>query len=214
MNKPLCIIPSAGLGNRMSMKLNESKEMLPDPNGGRIIDYPINLCHRFNLDPLFIIRKEKHDLVTYTKQYEQVKLSKPTKEWPHTVLRSQHKWREKNLLLLPDTRFKPVDSIQTALEMLDVYDVIFGVHKVSDLTRWGYVLKVGNDCMVGEKYQDVIGEGWAWGFIAFRNSEIASNMFKVFRDRNVLTLVKNSDIIKLDSFVDLTRTGKVLKYES
>lgn len=206
------IIPCAGLGTRMGMKPTESKEMLVDPATGKpLIAYTLDLCKQFNIQPVIITRQEKQDLILYCRnKAEVIILDTIPEEWPNTVLASKSFWSEKNILLLPDTRFEPVESIGEAIRALETLDFAFGAHKVDDVSKWGMIEyeKSNKTLLVSEKPTQT-NPGLAWGFIAFKNNGKSENLFNVYSKRNQFLYLKSFDIMYLTSFKDITRTGKI-----
>lgn len=213
MSKVVGIIPACGIGSRMGMQLNQSKEMIPDPNNKNkpLIAWTLELCARSGVAPVIITRKEKQDLILYAKnKAELIILDEIPAEWPNTVLASKETWGDKNLLLLPDTRFEPVEALESAIRALDQEDFVFGAHKVEDVSKWGSIEynKQRKDLLVCEK-PSAPGAGLAWGFIGFKNNSKSENLFNIYTERNKFLYLKNFDIVYLSSFKDITRTGVI-----
>ena len=59
------LIPCAGYGTRMRMQPHEAKELLPDEDGKPTIEWSLNICKRFNIEPVIITRKEKVEFIKY-----------------------------------------------------------------------------------------------------------------------------------------------------
>lgn len=198
------IIPCAGFGTRMKVPANKSKEMLKDPykKGKFIIDYSLEICKIFKLDPLIITRKEKTDL----KQYIFNRQSKfidiiPEGEWYNSVLKSKDHWEEDNLLILPDTRFqswKVIDEIQQGLKLGN--NAVFALHTVTDPHKWGII----EDYKVLEK-PDMIGKRQAWGLIGFKRS-YGEELFFTMKEKSVT--LDNVGFCYLSFFKDITRGTK------
>jgi len=198
-----CIIPAAGFGTRMSMAMNKSKEMLPDPGYKHqpIIQYALDLCKAFKMEPLVITRKEKQDLRQYLFNQGVEFIDIEVKgEWNETVLASKDHWVENNMLILPDTRFssfKCIQDIQRGLELGN--NAVIALHEVTDPDKWGiitprYVLLEKPDYLSNDtKYS-------AWGLIGFKKS-YGQELFS-----NVKCLdLKNVGFTYLDKFEDITR---------
>lgn len=209
-----CIIPAAGYGTRMNTKLNESKEMLPDikNNNKPLIAYTLDLCKKYNMEPIVITRELKKDLILYLKnKTELILLDESKREWSESVLNSIKSWGDDNILLLPDTRFEPVEALEQAVMSLKQgSEFVFGSHKVDDLSKFGMIeyQKDTKELLVCEK-PNIATPGNAWGFIGFKNNAKSINLFNVYSERNKFLYLKNFDIIYLDSFKDVTRTGKI-----
>lgn len=204
-----CIIPAAGYGTRVGMKPNQSKEMLPDPGYKRqpIIQYSLDLCKAFNMDPIVITREDKKDLrqYLYDNQIEE-QLIDVKGEWDQTVLASQIHWYENNMLILPDTRFssfKCIEDIQRGLKLGN--NAVMALHEVTDPSKWGII---DTTYSLWEKPKGIIcgfGKQWAWGLIGFKDmygQELFSNV-----QYSSLKL-KNVGFTYLDKFEDITRNGK------
>lgn len=204
-----CIIPAAGFGTRMSMAMDKSKEMLKDPGYKHqpIIQYSLDLCEAFKLEPVVITREEKKDLRQYLfdKQVETLVIT-PEGEWNNTVLKSSPCWEENNILILPDTRFysfKVIEDIQRGLILGN--NAVMALHEVTDPPKWGII----EDYRLYEKpdkdFQILPGEKfWAWGLIGFKDTygqELFSSV-KFFKE------LKNVGFTFLDKFEDITRNEK------
>lgn len=195
------IIPAAGFGKRMNMNPNESKEMLPD-GLGHIIDYSLNLCDEYGLTPLIITRKEKVDLYDYIFNETQHELMTivPYGEWPDTILTSQDKWHDHNILILPDTRFRPTNVIQLIKNDLENGAMAsIALHSVDNASKWCIV----QDYDIIEKPQSK-ANGWAMGLIGFHKNE-GYRLFKSLTTRGRPYRLIDTSFQYLDSFQDITR---------
>lgn len=210
------IMPAAGYGTRMGMSINQSKEMLRDPKDqSYLIDYSLNLCYSNKIEPIVISRIEKEDLNSYLrlKGVEHIVLKTPGKEWADTVLKSQGLWTEKNILILPDTRFEPAnESIKRVKDLLHQYDLVAGVHKVPglEIDKWGII----DRNTIWEKPSvinpKINSSHKAWGILGFSKS-IGEKLFQSQNKHNWLTLSPEIEpaFVHLDKFEDITRTGKL-----
>ncbi len=201
------IIPCVGFGKRMGMLPNQSKEMLIDPKTGQpLIQYHLDLCKKYQLQPLVITRKEKADLNQYLQKNNiPFMIIEPHGEWMHSVLASQGMWDEYNILLLPDTRFEPDNILQEIKNSLELGTrLVFGVHKVYDPNKWGII----NNYFITEKpRQSLTGEQYAWGVIGF-HIEHGQQLFESMKESKPYKLY-NAGFHYFDSFKDITRTGKL-----
>lgn len=198
------ILPCAGYGTRMRMKLNESKELLIR-NGIPLIEYHLNICKMFDLDPIIITRKEKTDLLDYClKNGIQTKIIEPQGEWPSTVLSSSDLWDENNILLLPDSVFEPVETILDIKKgLLLGNNAVMALHDVEDISKWGSI----KDYQFTEK-RKLQEPGKAWGIIGFKK-DYGLTLFKRMETPNFPTPLWDTGFVYLDSFKDVTRTGKI-----
>lgn len=208
MNDAFVIIPAAGLGTRMGMKKNESKEMLIDPMTRKpVIQWSLDVCKRAKLNFIVIVRKEKKDLISYLNKnnYPYVTIAE-SRSWEYSIEQIERLWGEKNIILLPDTRFKQSEDILHRIaQFLDSYPVSYGKHLVDDISLWGAVER---RCFC-EKPNERIS-GYAWGILGFRRDvgiELLAQM------EAQCWFFMNSRSLIMPYFKDITRTGKVEKYE-
>lgn len=210
------IIPAAGYGVRMGMHVNESKEMLQDPNDSnkRIIDYSLDLCYKYGIEPVVISRIEKNDLNSYLniKGVEHIILKKPGKEWAETVLKSSGLWGEKNILILPDTRFDEdiIPKLLNDLAWNHNSDVVAAVHEIDpkDSEKWGVIY----NNHIYEKCPNITASNLAWGLLAWNGKSAALDIFYELTPGFKYTQWNDIPYIKMNKFLDVTRTGKLEKY--
>lgn len=196
------IIPSAGFGRRMKIKKNQSKEMLPDVIFGydHIIDYSLEICRRYNLEPIVISRKEKKDLNNYLKK-KKVKtvIIKPEGEWNNSVLKSSEFWSEDNILILPDTRWNNWEVIEDMKKGLQLgNNAVFAIHNVNDPENWGVI----KNYYLREKPKDLSEKQNAWGVIGFKQN-YGYHLFESMNNKNVW--LNNCGFAYLNGFQDITR---------
>lgn len=202
------ILPCAGFGSRMNMKINESKEMLLDSNKVPLIEYSLCIAKMFGIQPLIITRKEKTDLIDYCKdKAELVILDEPGEEWPATVLASYPNWGKKNILVLPDTRFDPVSIVNEVNKSLDSYDIVFATHQVTDPQNWG-IVQGNRACEKPVKFGNNTDPSTAWGIIGYHN-DAGIDLFKDFSRKEQWFYVGNNQKISLNYFKDITRSGYI-----
>lgn len=200
------IIPCAGFGTRMNMEKDESKEMLYDKNiKGPVIQYSLDLCNQLKLTPLVVTRPEKLDLIKYcnNKQID-VLVIDPTGEWPRTVLKSANLWTENNIMILPDTRFSPdtlaLSKMRSRLQ--EGHNFSIAIHTVSDPSKWCMIKRTE----IVEKPSSYDSDQ-AMGMIGFKKFH-GHHLFHALDQKSPYEL-KNAAFVRLDSFKDITRTGKI-----
>ena len=210
MSKIKCILPCAGLGTRMGMKNNEAKELLLDPTYQTpIIDYSLKICKDQGFTPVIISRKEKREFNRYVSGKAELLIIEPRGEWMDSILQSKDLWEEKNILILPDTRFRPIDEASKLVKDLDFCNLSFGLHFVKHTQNWGIVKQIDMKTYdVIEKPKDNIFCSTAWGIVAFK-PEQGEQLFEGFRTKNQWFRVENASCAYLQSFKDITRTGKI-----
>lgn len=199
-------MPCAGLGTRMNLREDQSKEMLIDPNtNSPLINYSLSICKKYDLEPIIISRKEKKDLNQYIldKGHSLIILPELSGEWMDTVLKSSNLWGENNLLLLPDTRFEPISVIQEIKTSLTLgAKVALGVHQVTDSSKWCIIHK-GH--LKEKPIFDI--EAYAFGVIGFKSDQ-GFELFGRLSGKDTYKL-DNTSFHYFTSFRDLTRTGKI-----
>jgi len=210
----LCILPCAGFGTRMKMSPNKSKEMLIDPKTGKyLIDYSLDLCTKYDLKPLIITRPEKTDLIDYVTKLPNVDLlfTDGEGEWPGTVLKSESRWHENNILMLPDTRFEPDDLIDFIKHKLSIdTKLVFGVHEVEIQIPWGIIEEDKSGSIFS--CEKPITKYNAWGVIGFKK-DAGNNLFTRYSIKNSsFYLEKKIYLCEFTKFLDITRAGKIEDY--
>jgi dTDP-glucose pyrophosphorylase len=195
------IIPMAGFGTRMGMLPNEAKELLLI-DGKYLIEYSLEICEKYKLEPIFIVRKEKQQLIEYLKgnKFDPLIVG-PGQEWAQTVLKSQDLWDDKgNILLLPDTRFGPTSIINDMKKSLEFgSEIVFAIHKVEDVSKWGFVT---NACYAEKP--PLIAQGYAWGLIGF-TKKAGISLFTNMQIKSYNAHDFSTNFLFLDSFKDVTR---------
>lgn len=188
----------------MNMKSNESKEMLMDSNGVRLIDYHIDLIKSFNMEPVVISRPEKRDLISHISGRTKTILIDPRGEWPETILASENFWGSRNIMVLPDTRFSPTTILTDIEKSLSLgCSGVIGVHEVTDPDKWCVV----DDYHLIEKPVDSTAK-YAMGVIGF-SKVYGQRLFTAISKRNTKFELQDTGFLFLDEFKDLTRTGKI-----
>jgi dTDP-glucose pyrophosphorylase len=200
--KPLMLIPAAGFGERAGRPL--AKEMLL-VDSLPMIEWCLSLAEKFSFDPLVVTRKEKTNLLAYLEE-RKIKyfLAGQTPEWQQTVLAAKHLWREKNLLVLPDTRFSPLQIVKEVVaDLSQKTPLVFAVHQVANAGDWGVIDIHSASVRICEKPRAQEG-AFAWGLIAF-HQEAGEKLFLSLRHNQWLELPYPLKTKKLDDFFDLTR---------
>lgn len=125
------IIPAAGYGRRVSdpSAPNRSKELIINPQTGRpLIDKALGLAAQLRVPSVVITREEKTDLIDYIHNWSkahgqqqcgggpqapiELQIIQPSREWPDTILQSESRWGEGNILILPDTDYSPTEIVR------------------------------------------------------------------------------------------------------
>lgn len=211
----LLLLPCAGFGRRVGSPL--IKEMLPiGLNSRPLIDFSLNVAIQYQFDVHLITRSEKRTLVEYAKQFlsgSSVRFTfqdiDPSKEWPDTLLKSVKYWHEENLVVLPDTQWTPLESVQEVADQLKVVDATYGTFEAADFKTWGFVSAGLSSLKICEKPQTPLSSDFkAWGLMAFRGNageSILRAHLESTITHEIQTLPLSSLAINLKSFRDLTR---------
>lgn len=208
------VLPAAGFGTRMGKPV--AKEMLINPaTGKRFIDFSLEQARCLDAKVILITRKEKVHLIEYVIAFAQthhlelrVLEVEPTAEWPETVLHSESEWTEKNILLLPDTDWKPEGFLTDLLTSTEIEntDVVYGVFATEKL-NWGFVNVVDGVILCEKPLQrDPLFK--AWGIIIFTKA-VGNALFKAHLestfDHQLKSLSFRGKMIPMLDFNDRTR---------
>lgn len=190
---------------------------MPDPEGRPLIDFA--LAQALNRDwPVHIItREEKRPLIQHLKTWQARGLEiswqfvSATREWPETLLLAKSFWRERNLVVLPDTRYLPLDIWDQMQSQSEVEsDVTYAVMESEDLkvaSSWG-VLRF-QPFSLCEKPQEILPPSYLfWGLMLFRKhvgqALLEAHLESTF-DHQWKALQIKADQVRLIDFADLTR---------
>lgn len=203
----LGIIPCCGFGTRLKMRSHESKEMLKLDDYDHLIDFSVDFCKANYIEPLVIVRKAKKDLIKYLKQRKINYIiydPKKNEEWYHSVLSSKDHWKKHNILILPDTRFRPWSIGVKIAHFLELgNESVFALHSIDNPEKWGII----NGYVLHEKPTYLKDKKqWAWGLMGFTKEEgerIFSNLIEY--KTHELT---DSGFLYLDYCKDITRNEK------
>lgn len=214
MSNYTAIIPCAGRGTRMNMQSNQSKELLIDPITNKpLIEWHLDLCKQYDIEPVVVTRQEKRDLVDYCLDRNiKLQLVDIHGEWPYTVLASKNNWNAYNILLLPDSRFgsiKTFEHVLTDLSLSVKASIALSVQE--DASKWCVVDKYYS---IHEKPETSLTENkvFAMGVIGF-NQCYGEQLFQSLGDRRYGPhRLENVSFQYLDWYRDITRTGVVESY--
>ena len=210
---PLLLIPAAGFGRRMGSP--EAKEMLPGPDGRPLIQWGLEQAFLRGWQVHVVSRKGKRVLAEFLKSQARPELSwneiDSSLECADTLLQSELSWRERVIVLLPDTRFEPTEILdQMAASLLD-HDLVYATFPVKDPSTWGVIQQSKDGWQIAEKCaQTGAGaEHQAWGLLGFQKHTGKKALEAHLRSilgagpQNLPTV---PGFCALKSFQDLTRT--------
>lgn len=209
------ILPAAGFGTRMGSP--ESKEMLfAEDESFPMIQHALDLLAEENCRIVLPTRKEKKSLIDFVTKHSPhviIQIIEKSKEWPDTILQTHPYWLDKNLLILPDTRWSPENEILKLPSLLDSHHFAFSTFTSSVPETWG-VFRDQPWAVCDKPPHSVLNENksntFCWGHIAFQKElgqPLFSNILKSHHSKSFESLPNSTSagFIRLDSFCDLTR---------
>lgn len=202
------IIPAAGYGRRVGSP--EAKELLPSAvDGVPLIGFCLGLAKELDFGVHVITREDKKSLIDFLRAREiEAQIIGPTAEWPATILASQNYWNEKNIVILPDTRFAPKNILENINLELDTSDVVFATFKTENCSTWGTVRSVSPESFEIWEKPFENNHRQAWGIFGFRKA-VGQRLLDVFLnstlEKRPIQLDLKYKVLDLESFVDLTR---------
>lgn len=207
------ILPCAGFGLRVGKP--ESKEMLSDPEGQKpLIDFSLEIVKNRSWSAVIITRSEKRNLIDYLNQKKslgyniEIKIIEPSQEWPDTILKAKELWGFKNILILPDTRWTPLEAVDQMAEALERVKLVYAVFTLGEDKRFGFVRTVGNQLEIHEKPLHPQPDSVPWGLVGF-HKDIGEEVFRAHLQSTLhqkpIGFSVAGEFVPLTSFYDLTR---------
>lgn len=221
----ICLIPAAGFGKRVGGP--PAKEMLMDRESQRpLIDWSIELALESGLKPLIITRQDKVSLISHIESKWRSKgadvfLIEESKEWPESILKSESKWGDINLMLLPDTRFAPRSLLRDLIRDCERgSDLSFAFFRTNEsLETWGVLDWSENKMLrICEKPHNLSScENQApWGLIAFQKKigkKLFSDLLKSNQTHEWFQCEASYSLQPLTHFRDITRNLSDFEFE-
>lgn len=205
MNKYKAIIPCAGFGTRMRMQPHEAKELLLDEDGNPTIDWSLNICKKYDIEPIIVTRPEKIEFNHFLDQRGITYVFDEGKSVGISLLKSQPYWSDYNIILLPDTRFEYDDKffINIFKAMKAGNDSIFALFNVDDYLNWGIIC----DNTFYEKPKRIFTEddnAFAWGVIGFKK-EYGKTLLNSYNLTAEPLVLSNPGYLFIENFKDISR---------
>lgn len=208
------LIPAAGFGARVGTP--PAKELFPDPKTRKpLIEFSLDIAKSLDAQARVITRKDKTVLIEALKKYKnaEVFLIEASKEWPDTLLQSEPCWSDFNVVILPDTRFLPINAVSDIFSELEMgADLAFAVFPVDDYSTWGVLAKNKDTWHICEKPSNLDCLKFeivnAWGIFGFKKEfgkELLTKMLESGFDHKMRPIQKIVKTIPLEMFKDLTR---------
>lgn len=199
------LIPCAGFGTRMRMAPHQAKELLPDETGAPTIEWSLNICKKYNIEPIIITRPEKEEFNQYLDKNNIKYVFDDGNSVGESLLKTKEYWDSTNIVILPDTRFDYPENFFIDVDkcMKAGNDYVFGLFEVSDHQNWGIIC--GNVFFEKPKHKFTEYDyAYAWGTIAFKKStgEALLNSYNLTSKPFELT---NAGYLFIDNFRDISR---------
>ncbi|MES3038059.1 MAG: hypothetical protein V4736_09155 [Bdellovibrionota bacterium] len=210
MDRVTYLIPAAGFGSRVGSPL--SKEMLLDSETGEpLIEKHLRAAQENGAKALVITRLEKLNLIEFIRtKYKDTELVfvEKTPEWTDSLIGTQNLWSNRNIVILPDTVFRPTTILKEIGDLLTNTQVVYATHKVDDPKNWGIIdFTPENKPSIWEKPMNSVHTD-AWGVMGFQKS-CGVQLLTAHRNSQVNKVPQILDFkcaqIRLEEFRDLTR---------
>jgi len=199
------LIPCAGYGTRMRMQPHEAKELLPDETGKPTIEWSLNICKKYNIDPVVITREEKKEFIQYLEKNNIEYIIGGGASTGESILNAKKYWDKYNIMILPDTRFDYPESLfNDMLKSMQVgNDCMFALFKVTDYNNWGIICN--NTFYEKPKYPfEPIDNAYAWGLIGFRY-EYGTTLLRSYNLTSNPLKLSNPGYVYIENFRDISR---------
>jgi NDP-sugar pyrophosphorylase family protein len=199
------LIPCAGYGTRMRMQPHEAKELLPDENGKPTIEWSLNICREYNIEPVIITRKEKIEFINYLENNNIQYVIGGGESTGESLLNAKEYWDDYNIMILPDTRFNYPKNL-----FIDIFkcmkagnDCVFALFNVEDHSNWGIIC----ENVFYEKPKRTFTEkdnAYAWGIIGFRK-EYGETLLNSYNTTSEPLKLNNPGYLFINNFRDISR---------
>ena len=199
------LIPCAGFGTRMRMMPHQAKELLPDEDGNPTIEWSLNICKKYNIEPIIITRPEKEEFNQYLDQNNITYVFDNGNSVGESLLKTQPYWDSTNIVILPDTRFDYPENFFLDVDkcMKAGNDYVFGLFEVSDHQNWGIICNNVFFEKPRHKFEEH-DHAYAWGTIAFKRNTGEALLEKYNLVSKPFDLV-NAGYLFIDNFRDISR---------
>ena len=199
------LIPCAGYGTRMKMQPHEAKELIPDENGNPTIEWSLNICKQYGIEPVVITRTEKEEFNQYLKDNNIEHVIDGGGSTGESLLNAKAHWGDYNIVLLPDTRFEYQDNLFT-----DIFtcmklgnDCMFALFEVEDHKNWGVLC----DNTFYEKPKRIFTKqdtAYAWGVIGFKKT-YGETLLSSYNLTSEPLKLNNPGYLFINNFRDISR---------
>jgi dTDP-glucose pyrophosphorylase len=205
MNKYTAIIPCAGFGTRMKMLPHQAKELLLDDEGNVTIDWSLNICKKYNIEPVVVTRPEKKEFNDFLDKRNIKYVFDEGKSIGTSLLKTKEYWSDYNIMLLPDTRFEYDNKffINIFKAMKAGNDSMFALFNVTDYHNWGIICE--NTFYEKPKREFTENDdAFAWGVIGFRK-KYGEILFNSYNLTSAPLKLSNPGYLFIENFRDISR---------
>jgi hypothetical protein len=205
MNKYTAIIPCAGFGTRMKMLPHQAKELLLDDEGNITIDWSLNICEKYNIEPIVVTRPEKEEFNNFLDKRNIKYVFDEGRSVGVSILKTKEYWSDYNIMLLPDTRFDYDDKffINIFEAMKAGNNSIFALFNVNDHSNWGIICE--NTFYEKPKIKFTENDNaFAWGVIGFRKN-YGEILFSNYNLTSEPLKLSNPGYLFIENFRDISR---------
>ena len=203
MSNYKALIPCAGFGTRMRMLPHEAKELLLDDQGNPTIEWCLNICNKYGIEPIIVTRPEKEEFNKYLDDRNIKYVFDEGKAVGNSLLKTKEYWGDYNIVILPDTRFEyDEDFFINIFECMKLgNDSVFALFKVEDYHNWGII---SNNTFYEKPKCDFTTTAYAWGVFGFTKSygETLLNNYNLTSESLSLT---NPGYLFIKNFKDISR---------
>ena len=205
MSKYKAIIPCAGFGTRMKMLPHQAKELLPDEDGNPTINWSLNVCEKYDIEPIIVTRPEKQEFNDFLSQKKITYIFDEGKSVGTSILQTKEYWGDYNIILLPDTRFEYDDKffINIFKSMEVGNDSMFALFSVEDYSNWGIIC---NNTFYEKPKRHFTKEdkAFAWGVIGFKK-EYGETLLNSYNLTSEPLKLNKPGYLFINNFRDISR---------
>jgi dTDP-glucose pyrophosphorylase len=197
------IIPCAGFGTRMRMLPHESKELLPDETGKPTIEWCLNICEQYSIEPIIVTRPEKEEFNKYLDNKNIKYVFDEGKSIGISLLQTKEYWGEYNVIILPDTRFDYPKNffIDIFNNMKAGNDSVFALFNVDDYHNWGII---SNNTFYEKPKCEFTEPAYAWGVIGFKK-EYGTTLLNSYNLTSEPLKLNKPGYMFINNFRDISR---------
>jgi len=203
MNNYKALIPCAGFGTRMRMLPHEAKELLPDDQGNPTIDWCLNICNKYNIEPIIVTRPEKEEFNKYLDDRNIKYVFDEGKAVGNSLLKTKEYWGDYNIVILPDTRFEYDENFFINIfECMKLgNDSVFALFKVEDYYNWGII---SNNTFYEKPKAQFTKTAYAWGVFGF-TKEYGETLLNSYNLTSPPLSLTNPGYLFIKNFRDISR---------